>query len=59
MKRALIAALASLMLAGALAGAGESPLPTTGSTLLSLGDGSSPTPVDPPAGFAYGDSIQR
>jgi len=59
MKKALVAALASLMLAGILAGASEPVVNITPSTIFSLSGG--PFPVLLNATFAppYGDSMSR
>jgi hypothetical protein len=59
MKRALIAIVASLTLAGALAGASETISHTAPSAALSLGDGSCPTPMIVSGTVAYGDSTSR
>jgi uncharacterized membrane protein len=58
-KRAITALLASLMLAGALAGATESVSKMAQSGVLSLGDGSFPAPVGSPGTFSYGDATSR
>ena len=59
MKKMIIAALASLMLAGVLAGASESALVAAPSTVLVLGDNASPTLADSPFVTSYGDSQSR
>ena len=59
MKKAITAILASLTLAGALAGASESASNFTASAAFSLGDGSNPVPVECPGNFTYGDSASR
>ena len=59
MKRAITAFLASLMLAGALAGATESVSKMAQSGALSLGDGSFPAPIGSPSTLSYGDSSSR
>jgi hypothetical protein len=59
MKRALVAALASLMLAGVLAGATE---PVVGMNLLSafsIVEGSAPALVGAPLAAPYGDSMSQ
>ncbi len=59
MKKALIAALASLMLAGILAGATE-PVVNFGSwSAFSIVEGSSPVLVSAPFAAPYGDSMSR
>jgi hypothetical protein len=59
MKKALIGALASLMLAGALAGVTESTFSVGASTVLILGDSPFPVPVDSPLQIAHLDSMSR
>ena len=56
MKKMIVAALASLMLAGVLAGASETALDAAPSTVLVLGDNAFPTLVDSPFVTSYGDS---
>lgn len=56
MKRALVAALASLMLAGALAGATEPIVDVGPLAAFSLVEGSSPVLVNAPLAAPYGDS---
>ena len=56
MKRALVAALASLMLAGVLAGATEPVADMGPLAVLSFIEGSSPVLVDAPLAAPYGDS---
>lgn len=59
MKRALIAALASLMLAGILAGTTE-PIVNVGPlSAFSIVEGSSPVLVSTPFAAPYGDSLSR
>jgi hypothetical protein len=59
MKRALVAALASLMLAGVLAGATE-PLIDLGSfSGSSIVEGSAPVLVSAPFAAPYGDSMSH
>ena len=59
MKRSLIAALASLMLAGVLAGASEPVVRVAPSAIFSLNGGSSPILVNAPSVSLYGDSASR
>lgn len=59
MKRAITALLASVMLAGALAGATESASKIAQSSVLSLNDGSFPTPVNPQNTLSFGNSESR
>ena len=59
MKKILTAAIASLMLAGVLAGTTESPFGVAASVHINLGDGSCPPPLDLPAPLSYGESISR
>ena len=56
MKKMMVAALASLMLAGVLAGASETALDAASSTVLVLGDNTSPALPDSPFVTLYGDS---
>ena len=56
MKKMIVAALASLMLAGVLAGASETALDAAPSTVLVLGDNAFPTLVDSPFVRSYGGS---
>jgi hypothetical protein len=52
MKKMIIAALASLMLAGAISAAsGENPGPSTRAVVI-VGEGGSPIPVAPPSSSA-------
>jgi hypothetical protein len=52
MKKMIIAALASLMLAGAISAAtGENPDPTTRAVVI-VGEGGSPIPIAPPSNLA-------
>lgn len=59
MKKALIAALASLMLAGALAGASDFSLTTVSSTSVSLSEGTCPAPMGMPTSLSYGASASH
>jgi hypothetical protein len=59
MKRALIAALASLMLAGVLAGASEPVSKIAPSAIFALGGDSSPVFVNAPFAATYGDSTSH
>ena len=59
MKRALVAALASLMLAGVLAGASEPVVNVAPLALFSAVEGSSPVLVNAPFAAPYGDSMSR
>lgn len=56
MKRALVAALASLMLAGVLAGATEPAVNIGPLAVLSFVEGSSPVLVNVPFAAPFGDS---
>ena len=56
MKRTIIAALASLMLAGVLAGASETALDAAPSTVLVLGDNASPTLANVALVPSYGET---
>ena len=55
MKKMIVAALASLMLAGVLAGASETALDAAPSTILVLGDNASPA-MNSSFVTSYGDS---
>jgi len=57
MRKLILAALAALMLAGALAGASE--FSVSPSAVLMLGDGASPAPTTAPFIDACGDSMSR
>ena len=59
MKKALIAALASLMLAGVLAGAGEPVVGIAPSAVFALSGRPSPVLVSAPIVALYGDSTSR
>lgn len=59
MKRALIAALASLMLAGVLAGTSEPIFQVAPSAVFALGAGSSSVLINAPFAASYGDSMSR
>jgi hypothetical protein len=55
MKKTIIAALASLMLAGAISAVGGATTSTTTGTVVIVGDGASPIPSLPPADSAGDD----
>jgi len=59
MKRALIAVLASLMLAGVLAGASEPVFHVAPTAIFAFGEGSSPVLINAPFVTSYGDSMSR
>lgn len=59
MQRALIAALASLMLAGVLAGASEPVSKIAPSAIFGLGGSSSPVLLNAPFAATYGDSMSH
>ncbi len=59
MKRTLIAALASLMLAGVLAGASEPVVNITPSAIFSLSGGPFPVLLNAPIAPPYGDSMSH
>ena len=59
MKRALVAALASLMLAGILAGATEPVVNVGPLSAFSIVEGSSPVLVSAPFAAPYGDSLSH
>ena len=59
MKRALIAALASLMLAGILAGTSEPIVNVPAAAFFSASEGSSPVLLNAPFAASYGDSMSR
>jgi hypothetical protein len=59
MKKMLIGALASLMLAGALAGATQPTASYTHSMVVMLGDGVPPMPIESPMPVSYGDSSSQ
>jgi hypothetical protein len=59
MKRALVAALASLMLAGILAGTSEPIVNVPATAFFSVNEGSSPGLLNPPFAASYGDSMSR
>ncbi len=59
MKQALIAALASLMLAGVLAGASEPIFHVAPAAAFVLNEGSSPVLANAPFAASYGDSMSH
>lgn len=59
MKRVLVALIASLTLAGALAGASDSVSNVAPSAAVWLSEGPSPVPMGSPGNFAYGESDPR
>jgi len=59
MKRALVAALASLMLAGVLAGASEPVVDLGPLSAFSIVEGSAPVLVGAPLAAPYGDSVSH
>ena len=59
MKKILIAALASLMLAGVLAGASEPVVNINPSAIFSLSGGPSPVLLNAPFALPYGDSMSH
>ncbi len=59
MKRTLIAALASLMLAGVLAGASEPVFHIAPAAIFTLDEGSSPVLISAPFATSYGDSLSH
>ena len=60
MKKTIIAALASLMLAGAMSAVSGAPLTSTATgTVVIVGDGASPIPTAPPANSAGDDRINH
>jgi hypothetical protein len=59
MKKTIIAALASLMLAGAISAVSGAPTSTATGTVVIVGDGASPIPIPPPANSAGDDRINH
>ncbi len=59
MKRTLTAALASLMLAGILAGVSEPVFHLTPAAIFTLDEGSSPVLISAPFVTSYGDSLSH
>ncbi len=59
MKRALTAALASLMLAGILAGVSEPVSKISPTAIFALGGASSPVLLNAPLAASYGDTMSH
>lgn len=59
MKKTIIAALASLMLAGAISAVGGATPSSTNGTVVIVGDGTSPIPMAPPALSAGDDQTNH